>query len=108
MWNVEPSDKVMNIEVVSHNDILKSKRMIDLRLIGLNDIMLILRKVMMSFLSPLWGRPSGPFFGRVNMIGYELHMEPFYMNIKCELLYENEGYKQVSMLREVVLVKEWD
>ena len=59
----------MNVEVVSRNGILKGKGMIDLRLIVWNDIILILRKFMMNFLSPLGGSPNGPFFGRVNVIG---------------------------------------
>ena len=41
-------------------------------------------------------------------LGYELDMEPFYVNLKCKIIYENEGYHLVSMVREVVLVKEWD
>ena len=69
MWNLEPGGKVMNVEVVSRNGILQSKGIMDLILIGWNDIILIFRKVMMSFLSPLWGNPSRPFFGRVNVIG---------------------------------------
>ena len=59
----------MNVEVVSRNGILQSKGMIDLRLIGLNGIILMPRKFMISFLSPLWGSSSEPFFGRVNVIG---------------------------------------
>ena len=69
MWNLELSGKVMNVEVESSNGILQSKGMIDLRLIFWNKIILILIKVMMSFFSPLWGSPNGPFFGRVNVIG---------------------------------------
>ena len=59
----------MNVEVVSCSGILQTKGMIDLRLIGWNDIILIIRKVIMSLLSPLGGSPSGPFFCRVNVIG---------------------------------------
>ena len=33
MWNLEPSGKVINVEVVRYNGILKSKGLIDLRLI---------------------------------------------------------------------------
>ena len=65
MWNLEPSGRVMNVEVVSRNGILQSKGTIGLRLIGLNGIILILMKFIISFFSPLWGSPSGPFFGRV-------------------------------------------
>ena len=43
--------KVKIVEVVRHNGILQSKGIIDLRLIGCNGIILILRKVIMSFLS---------------------------------------------------------
>ena len=57
----------MNVEVVSHNDILQFKGMIESRLIGRNNIILILKEVIMSFFSPLGGSPSGPFFGRVNV-----------------------------------------
>ena len=48
----EPSCKAMDVEVVSSNGILQSKGMIDLTLIVWNNIILILRKVMMCFLSP--------------------------------------------------------
>ena len=48
--NLEPTLKVMNVEVVNHNGILQSKGMIDLRLLGWNGIILILRKFMMSLL----------------------------------------------------------
>ena len=41
--NLEPSGKVMIVGVVSRNDILKRKGMIDLSLIGWNDIILNLR-----------------------------------------------------------------
>ena len=81
----------MNMEIVSHNRILQSKGMIELRLIGFKGIISILRKVIMSLLSPLGGSPSGPFLCRVNVMGYELDMEPLYMNLNCKLLYENEG-----------------
>ena len=57
----------MNVEVESRNSILQSKGMIDLKLIDLNCIISNLRKVMMNFLSPLRGSPSGPFLGRVNV-----------------------------------------
>ena len=50
MWNLEPSGKVMNVEVIIHNGVLQSKRMMDLRLIGWNEIILILMKLIMSFL----------------------------------------------------------
>ena len=69
MWNLEPSGKVMNVEVVSFNNFIKIRGMIDLRLIGLKKITLILREVMIRFFYLLWGSPSGPFFGRVNLIG---------------------------------------
>ena len=69
MWNLKPRGKVMNVEVESRNGILQVKEMIDLRLIGWNGIISIIRNVMMSFFSPLWGSPSGPFYGRVNVIG---------------------------------------
>ena len=59
----------MNVEVQNRNGIHQSKGMIDLRLIEWNGRIQILRKVMMSFLSTLWGTPSGPFFGKVNVIG---------------------------------------
>ena len=52
MWKLEPSGKVMNVEVVSHNGIYQSKGMMDLRLIGKNSIILFLRKVIISFFSP--------------------------------------------------------
>ena len=52
MWNLEPSGKVMNVEVVSRNGILQSKGTIGLRLIGLNGIILILMKFIISFFSP--------------------------------------------------------
>ena len=81
----------MNMEIVSRNSIFPSKGMIELRLIGWKGIISILRKVIMSFFSPLGGSPSGTFFCRVNVMGYELDMEPLYMNLKCKLLYENEG-----------------
>ena len=58
--NLEPICKVMNVEVVNRNGILQSKGITDLRLIVWNDIILILRKVIMSFLSPFPGSPSGP------------------------------------------------
>ena len=51
-WNLEQSGKVINREVVSRNGILQSKGVMDLRLIGWNDIISYLRKVAMSFLSP--------------------------------------------------------
>ena len=38
-------------------------------------------------------------------MGYELVMEPFYVNLMYELLYNKQGYHRVSMVREVVLVK---
>ena len=69
MWNLEPRGKIMNVEVVSLNDILQKKGMMDLKLIGLNCIILVLRKVIIRFLSPLCGSLSGSFFGRVNVIG---------------------------------------
>ena len=69
MWNLGPIYKVWNVEVVSCNGIIQNKWMIDLRLIGWNYIILILMKVMMSFLPLLWGIPSGPLLGRVNVIG---------------------------------------
>ena len=53
MCNLEPSGKVMNVEVESRNGILQVKEMIDLRLIGWNGIISILGKVIMIFLSPL-------------------------------------------------------
>ena len=34
MWKLEPSGKVMNVEVVSRNGILQSKGIMDLRLSG--------------------------------------------------------------------------
>ena len=61
--------KVKNDWSVNRNGILQSKGMIDLRLIDWNNIILILTKVIMSFLFPLVGSPSGTFFGRVNVIG---------------------------------------
>ena len=69
MWNLEPSCMVMNVEVLSRNDILQSKGMIASKFIVLNDIILILRKVIMWVLLPLGGSTSGPFFVRVNVIG---------------------------------------
>ena len=68
MWNLDPSGKVINVEVEIPDGILQSKGMIDLRLICSNDIILILCEVMMRFLSPLWGSRNGTFFGRVNVI----------------------------------------
>ena len=53
MWNPESNGKIMYVEVVSRNGIRQSKGMMDLRLISWNGIILILRKVIMSFLSPL-------------------------------------------------------
>ena len=53
MWNLEPSDNVINVEVVRRNGILQIKGMIELRLIGWNGVILILTKVIMIFLSPL-------------------------------------------------------
>ena len=53
------SGKVKIVEVVSRNGILQSKEMVELRLIRWNDIILIHRKVIISFLSQLWGSPSG-------------------------------------------------
>ena len=61
----------------------------DLRLIGWNDIISHLRKVIMSFLSPLEGIPNKTSLVGQMLLGYELDMETFYMNLKCELLYEN-------------------
>ena len=58
MRNLEPSGKVMNVRVVSRNGILQSKGMIDLRSIDLNDMLLNIRKVIMSFLFPLEGIPK--------------------------------------------------
>ena len=40
------------------------------------------------------------------LLGYELDMEPLYVNLKCKLLYEKEGWHQVRMVSEIVLVKE--
>ena len=68
MWKPWLKGKVKIVEVVSCNGILQSTGMIDLRLFGLNDIILILRKFNMIFLCPLWGNPSGPFVGRINVI----------------------------------------
>ena len=45
----------MNAKVVRGNGILRSKEMMDLRLFGWNENILILRIVIMSFLSPLEG-----------------------------------------------------
>ena len=55
--------------------------MIDFRFVGWNNIILILRKVIMRFLSPFKGRASRPFFGRVNVIGYELDVDPFILTV---------------------------
>ena len=80
MWNLQPSAKVINVEVFSRKGILQSKRMIGFRLIVWNDIILILRKVILTFFLPLWGSPSGPFIGRVNVIG----LWTFYGTLLCE------------------------
>ena len=61
MWKPWLKGKVKIVEVVSHNGILQSKGMMDLRLFGFNDIILILMKVIIIFLSPLWGSPSWPY-----------------------------------------------
>ena len=37
---------------------------------------------------------------------YELDVDPFYMNLLCKLHYEYKGYNQVTMVKEIVLVKE--
>ena len=68
MWKHWLNGKVKIVEVVSHNVFLQSKGMMALSLVGWNDIILILRKVIRSFFSLLWGSPSGPFLGRVNVI----------------------------------------
>ena len=65
----------MNIEVLSRNGILQSKGMMDLTFIEWNDIILILRKVIMSFFSQLW---SMLVIAYSHHVGYLLALEKFY------------------------------
>ena len=58
MWKLEHSHKFINVEVESRNGILQRKGMMELLLIGWNDIILIVRKVIMRFLPPLEGIPK--------------------------------------------------
>ena len=67
MWKPWLKGKVKIDLSVSRNCMLQSKEMMDLMVVGWNNIILILREVIMSFFSPLGGSPSGPFFGRVNV-----------------------------------------
>ena len=69
MWKPWISGKVKIVEVVSCNGIIQINGMMDLRLTGWKDVILILMKVMMSFLSPFWGNRCAIFFGTVNVIG---------------------------------------
>ena len=79
MWKPSLSGNIKIVKGVSRNGILQSKVIIDLRLIDSNGIILILIEVIMSFLSPLWGSPDGPLFGRVNVIGFW----PYYGTLLC-------------------------
>ena len=59
----------MNVEVENPNGILHVKKWWTLRLIGWNDIKLILRKFIMSYLCGHWKVALVDLFGRVNVIG---------------------------------------
>ena len=67
MWNLEHCGKVINVEVISRNGILRREGMMDFRLIGCNEIILIRRKVIMSFCSH-YKVSLKDIFGRVNLI----------------------------------------
>ena len=54
--NLEPSGKVIYVEFITRHGFLQSKGIMDLRLIQWKGIILILRKDIMIFLSPLEGR----------------------------------------------------
>ena len=74
MWKLEPNGRVKNVEVTSRNGILQCKGIIDLRLIGRNSIILIIRKIIMSFLLPLGGS-IGLLSLSMSVIDYSHHMD---------------------------------
>ena len=67
MWNLQPSGKVMILEVESNNGILLIW-MVDLRLVGWNNMKSSLVKSL-SYPHLHWKAALGDRFGRVNVIG---------------------------------------
>ena len=79
-WNLKPSGKVMNFEGESKNCILHLMNDV-LRVDCLEQHYIILRKVRMSSLCRHCRVSLEDYYCRVNVIGYELDIEPICMNL---------------------------